>query len=143
MLRAKHGDTVKVHYTGRLEDGTIFDTSETREPLLFTIGQGSFVPGLDQAVVGMKPGETKKAVVSADEAYGPHQKEKVQAVNRNQFPVHLNPEIGQQFQVLSGDEPDPVLVTVTHVTRSSVILDYNHPLAGQNLIFDIRLLEIV
>ena len=142
MAQAKHGDTVKVHYTGKLEDGTVFDTSINRDPLQFTIGEGQIIPGFEQAVVGMNPGESKTTKVPADKAYGPHHKEMVLVVDRNQFPVDLKPEVGQKLQIRRTDGQTTV-VTVTAVSGSSVTLDANHPLAGKDLTFDIQLIELV
>ena len=142
MAQAKHGDTVKVHYTGKLEDGTVFDTSINRDPLQFTIGEGQIIPGFEQAVVGMNPGESKTTKVPADKAYGPHYKERVLAADRNQFPVDLKPEVGQKLQIRRTDGQTSE-VTVTDVSESSVTLDANHPLAGKDLTFDIQLIEIV
>ena len=142
MAQAKHGDTVKVHYTGKLEDGTVFDTSINRDPLQFTIGEGQIIPGFEQAVVGMNPGESKTTKVPADKAYGPHYKERVLAADRNQFPVDLKPEIGQKLQIRRTDG-QTIVVTVTDVSESSVTLDANHPLAGKDLTFDIQLIELV
>jgi FKBP-type peptidyl-prolyl cis-trans isomerase 2 len=142
MAQAKHGDTVKVHYTGKLEDGTVFDTSINRDPLQFTIGEGQIIPGFEQAVVGMNPGESKTTKVSADKAYGSHHKEEVLVVDRNQFPVDLKPEIGQKLQIRRTDG-QTIVVTVTDVSESSVTLDANHPLAGKDLTFDIQLIELV
>ena len=142
MAQAKHGDTVKVHYTGKLEDGTVFDTSINRDPLQFTIGEGQIIPGFEQAVVGMNPGESKTTKVPADKAYGSHHKEEVLVVDRNQFPVDLKPEIGQKLQIRRTDG-QTIVVTVTDVSESSVTLDANHPLAGKDLTFDIQLVELV
>jgi peptidylprolyl isomerase len=142
MAQAKHGDTVKVQYTGKLEDGTVFDTSIDRDPLQFTVGEGQLIPGFEQAVAGMNPGESKTTKVPADKAYGPHRKEMAHAVDRNQFPAHLKPEVGQRLQLRQADGRTMV-VTVTDVSESSVTLDANHPLAGEDLTFDIRLIEIV
>ncbi len=142
MAQAKSGDTVKVHYTGKLENGTVFDTSINRDPLRFTIGEGQVIPGFEQAVVGMNPGESKTTKVPVDKAYGPHRKEMVMAVNRNQFPVHLKPEVGRRLQIRKADGRT-IGVTVADVSESSVTLDANHPLAGKDLTFDIQLLEIV
>ncbi|HEY66351.1 MAG TPA: peptidylprolyl isomerase [Caldilineae bacterium] len=142
MLQAKQGDTVRVHYTGRLEDGTIFDTSIHREPLEFTIGADEVIPGFEQAVIGMNPGEVKTVVIPAEDAYGPHRQDMVLTVRRDQFPVGIQPEIGQQFQVgLEGG--GTILVMVTEVSEDTVTLDANHPLAGKDLTFDIELVEIV
>ncbi len=142
MAEAKHGDTVKVHYTGKLEDGTVFDTSVDHDPLQFTIGEGQIIPGFEQAVVGMNPGESKTIKVTADDAYGLHHEEMVLVVDRNQLPADLNPEVGQQLQ---SRQPDgqTIVVTVTDVSESSVTLDANHPLAGKDLTFEIQLVEIV
>ena len=142
MAQAKHGDTVKVHYTGKLEDGTVFDTSINRDPLQFTIGEGQIIPGFEQAVVGMNPGESKTTKVPADKAYGSHHKEKVLLARRNQFPVDLKPEVGQKLQIRRTDGQTTV-VTVTAVSGSSVTLDANHPLAGKDLTFDIQLIQLV
>jgi len=142
MTQAKLGDTVRVHYTGRLEDGTVFDTSLDREPLRFTIGEGWLIPGFEEAVIGMNPGESKTTVIPADQAYGPHYEEMVIEVDRDQFPEDLEPEVGQQLQILQSDGR-AIIVTVTEVSESSVTLDANHPLAGKDLTFDIQLMEIV
>ncbi len=142
MAQAKHGDTVKVHYAGKLKDGTVFDTSVDHDPLQFTIGEGQIISGFEQAVVGMNPGESKTIKVPTDEAYGPHREEMVLVVDRNQLPVDLIPEVGQQLQ---SSQPDgqTIVVTVTDVSESDVKLDANHPLAGKDLIFDIQLVEII
>lgn len=139
MTQAKHGDTVKVHYTGKLEDGTIFDSSIDGELLQFEIGEGQLISGFEQAVVGMNPGETKLANIPANEAYGPHCKDMVMMVD--QIPAHLNPEVGQQLQNIR--EGKTITVTMTDVSQSTVTLDANHCLAGKDLIFDINLIEIV
>lgn len=142
MAQAKEGDTVKVHYTGKLEDGTVFDTSEERAPLEFTIGSGQIIPGFERAVVGMEPGEAKTATIPPEEAYGPHRDEMTITVDREQFPEDINPEPGQQLQV---QQPDgrAAIVVVSDVSESSVTLDANHPLAGQPLTFDIELVDII
>jgi len=142
MTQAKLGDTVRVHYTGRLEDGTVFDTSIDRDPLQFTIGEGWLIPGFEEAVVGMNPGESKTTTIPADKAYGPYYEEMVVEVSRSQFPEDLEPEVGQQLQILQADGR-AIVVRVTEVSESSVTLDANHPLAGKDLIFDIQLMEIV
>ncbi|HEX30313.1 TPA: peptidylprolyl isomerase [Candidatus Poribacteria bacterium] len=141
MAQAKRGDTVKVHYTGKLEDGTVFDTSLDRPPLQFTIGEGRLIPGFEEAVIGMSPGESKTVKVPADRAFGPHYEEMVLVVDRAEFPEHIDPEIGQQLQISQMDGRT-IIVTVTDVSESTVTLDANHPLAGKDLIFDIKLLEI-
>jgi len=142
MAQAKHGDTVKVHYTGKLEDGTVFDTSVDCDPLQFTIGEGQIIPGFEQAVLGMNPDESKTIKIPTDEAYGTRREEMVMVVDRNQLPADLNPAVGQQLQ---NRQPDgqTIVVTVTEVSESSVTVDANHPLAGKDLSFDIQLVEIV
>jgi FKBP-type peptidyl-prolyl cis-trans isomerase 2 len=141
MTQAKNGDTVKVHYTGRLEDGTEFDTSADRAPLEFTIGHGEIISGFEQAVIGMSLGEEKTIKIDADEAYGPYREDMVLMVDRDQFPAHIDPQVGQQFEIHQADN-QAFDVVVTEVSASSVTLDANHPLAGEDLIFDIQLVEI-
>jgi len=142
MVQAKEGDTVKVHYTGKLDDGTVFDTSDERAPLEFTIGSGQIIHGFEQAVVGMEPGETKTATIPPEEAYGPRRDDMTLTVEREQFPEEIEPEPGQQLQVRQPDGRGAI-VTVSEVSGSTVTLDANHPLAGQLLTFDIRLVDIV
>ena len=141
MAQAKTGDTVKVHYTGKLDDGTIFDTSAESEPLEFTIGEGQLIPDFEQAVVGMNPGEAKTVQIPSDKAYGPHHEQMVMVVDRSAFPVELEPKVDQRLQVRQQDGQE-FAVTVTDVTESKVTLDANHPLAGKDLTFDIQLTEI-
>lgn len=142
MGKAKNGDKVKVHYTGKFEDGKVFDSSIEREPLEFTIGKGQVIQGFEEAVEGMNPGESKSAEISAEKAYGPHRKEMVTAVKRNRFPADIDPKVGQRLQLRQADGKT-IRVTVTNVSESEVTLDANHPLAGKNLTFDIKLVEIV
>ena len=139
--KAKTGDIVKVHYTGKLADATIFDTSTNREPLQFTIGQGQLIPDFEQAVVGMKPGESKTVQIPSDRAYGPHHEEMIMVVDRSEFPADMEPKVDQMFQVRQSDG-QVFAVTVTAVSESKVTLDGNHPLAGKDLTFDIQLAEI-
>lgn len=142
MTQAKPGDTVKIHYTGKLEDGTVFDSSMNREPLEFKLNGGQVIPGFEQAVVGMMPGESKTQKIPMDQAYGPYRSEMVIEVSRQQLPADLQPEVGQQLQV---QQPNgqAVPVFITEVTDATVTLDANHPLAGEDLTFDIQLVEIV
>jgi peptidylprolyl isomerase len=142
MPQAKKGDKVKVHYTGRLNDGTVFDSSKDREPLEFQLGQGELIPGFEHAVDGMTPGETKTIDISADQAYGQHREELIQKVPRQQFPTDIEFQVGQRFQI-GQQEEQPMIVQVTEVTESNITLDGNHPLAGKNLTFDIELLGIL
>lgn len=142
MTQVKHGDTVKVHYTGKLEDGTVFDTSTKRDPLQFTIGSGQVITGFEQAVVGMNPGESKTTEVPADKAYGPHRKDKLIELDRDKLPENVKLKVGQQYQIPQKDGRKTV-VTMTDVSESSITLDANHPLAGKDLTFHIQLIEIL
>ncbi len=141
MTQAKQGDTVKVHYTGQLEDGTVFDSSREREPLQFALGKGEVIPGFEQAVLGMKLGESKTATIPPDQAYGAHRPEIVVTIERGQFPTHLKPKVGEHLEIHQ-ENGENLVVTVTDVAESSVTLDANHPLAGKALTFDIQLVEI-
>jgi FKBP-type peptidyl-prolyl cis-trans isomerase 2 len=142
MAGAKRSDTVKVHYTGRLKDGTVFDTSAERGPYEFTIGESKIVPGFAQAVVGMKPGQSKTVEIPAEKAYGPHRKDMIAKIDRSKLPANVNPEIGQRLRIDQADG-QKIPATVIKVSTSTVTLDANHPLAGKDLIFDIELVEIV
>ena len=142
MEKVKPGDTVRVHYTGRLEDGTVFDSSEGREPLRFTVGEGQVIPGFEQAVIGMEPGESRTAKIPEDQAYGPRRDEMVATVDADQFPEDVAPEVGQQYRIDRGEE-DSLIVVVTEVSDEGVTLDGNHPLAGRELVFEITLVEKV
>jgi len=142
VTEAKLGDTVRVHYTGKLEDGTVFDSSLDRDPVEFTLGAGQVIPGFEQAVVGMSPGESKTVEVPADQAYGPYREELVQEIDRELVPEDLKLEVGQQL-ALRLSPGRSIRVTVTKLTESKVTLDANHPLAGKDLTFDLQLVEIV
>lgn len=141
MTQAKQGDTVTVHYTGKLDDGTVFDSSEGRDPLEFSIGAGNVIPGFEQAVIGMSPGDAKTTTIVSEEAYGPYYDDRVVVVDRQQIPAELPVDIGAQLQIQQqGGMVIPVIVT--DVTDGEVTLDANHPLAGENLTFEIRLVAI-
>lgn len=142
MTTAKQGDTVKVHYTGKLEDGTVFDSSTERDPLEFTIGTGMIIPGFEQAVLGMSPGESKTQVIAPDMAYGPYLQEMVVVVDRAQIPDEIEPEVGQQLHIQHDSTGQLIPVVITDVSGSAVTLDANHPLAGEDLTFDIQLVAI-
>lgn len=141
MAQAQAGDTVRVHYTGRLDDGVVFDSSQGSDPLEFTLGEGQVIAGFDRAVTGMSPGETQTVTIPVSDAYGERREEMVQTVGREQFPAHVEPEVGQRFQVSNGQQM--AVVTVTEVSADGVTLDGNHPLAGQDLTFELSLVEIV
>ncbi len=142
MAQAKTGDTVKVHYTGKLDDGTVFDSSADREPLEFTIGEKQLIPDFEQAVAGMEPGESRSIHIASENAYGPHREEMVMVIDRKDMPEGLNPQVNQRLQVQQ-QNGQQFVVTVTAVSEESVTLDANHPLAGKDLNFDIQLTEIV
>lgn len=133
---AKSGDTVKVHYTGKLADGTVFDSSVGSEPYEFTLGQGQTISGFEQAVIGMKVGETKTVTIPVDEAYGPRRDDLIVESGRDRLSPDINPEVGMQLTSGQGT------VTIIEVSETTVKIDANHPLAGQDLTFDIELVEI-
>ncbi|MHB8121782.1 MAG: FKBP-type peptidyl-prolyl cis-trans isomerase [Desulfuromonadaceae bacterium] len=170
MAKAKTGDTVKVHYTGTLEDGSVFDSSESSpeqpedhscgcgsskeinngcgrgsqsaEPMEFVIGAGQLIPKFEAAVIGLEPGESVTVSIPADDAYGQRAEEMVAVIERSEIPPDIKPEPGHQMEVILEDgSPFPVLVT--EVTDTSITLDGNHPLAGRDLTFAIRLVEIL
>jgi len=141
MTRARKGDKVRVHYTGKLEDGSVFDTSEQDAPLEFTLGRGEVIPGFDQAVLGMTPGQSKTATIPATEAYGPHHEEMVAELSREHLPDDLDAEIGDQLQLRMTDGHD-LVVLVRDTSEDSITVDANHPLAGKDLTFSIELVEI-
>jgi FKBP-type peptidyl-prolyl cis-trans isomerase 2 len=138
---AKPGDNVTVHYTGRLKDGTVFDSSEGKDPLEFTIGEGQLIPGFEQGVLGMRPGQSKTVNIPAKDAYGPYNPELVTEVDRNRFSPDLELQVGMQVQ---GSQPDGqvAVFTVKNITNTTVTLDANHRLAGKDLIFDIKMVSI-
>jgi peptidylprolyl isomerase len=142
MEEAKSGDTVRVNYTGKLDDETVFQTSAGRDPMEFTIGEERVIPALENAVIGMKPGDTKTVEISAGEAFGPYREDLVRTIERSQFPMDLQPKVGQRLN-LSETGGHEIVVTVTDFSEASVTLDANHPLAGEDLVFDIELVEIV
>jgi FKBP-type peptidyl-prolyl cis-trans isomerase 2 len=141
MAQAKNGDTVTVHYTGRLVDGTVFDTSVSGEPLEFTVGERHVIPGFEQAVLGMEVGDTKTVNIPSDDAYGEHDADLVFQLEPGDFPPDVDLEVGQQLQL---DQPDGRVVhlMVADVTESMVTLDANHPLAGKDLTFELELVGI-
>lgn len=141
MSKVKDGDTVKVHYTGTLKDGSIFDSSEDKEPLEFTLGEGQLIPGFEKAVEGMSKGDSTKVEIPADEAYGEPREDLVISVPKNQLPDDVEPQVGMQLQV---NQPDgqSIPVRVTEIEDEEIKLDANHPLAGKDLVFEIELVEV-
>jgi len=143
MTETSSEKTVKVHYTGSLDDGSVFDTSREREPFEFVIGAGQVISGFDQAVAGMAVGDTKTVKIPSDEAYGPYVQERVFEVGHDQFAEGVKLEVGMQLQSEAGDGQPPMVATVAEVTEEKVVLDANHPLAGKDLTFEIELMELI
>lgn len=141
MQQAKKGDTVKIHYHGRLTDGTTFDSSAGREPLEFELGSGMVIPGFDLGVSGMTVGEKKTINIPAAEAYGEKNEEMILEFPRAQFPADMTPEVGMQLN-MSNNQGQNFPVVIVEVKEEVVMLDANHPLAGKELIFDLELVEI-
>ncbi|CUH75169.1 FKBP-type peptidyl-prolyl cis-trans isomerase [Tropicibacter naphthalenivorans] len=141
MTQVKSGDTVRIHYTGTLADGTTFDSSAGRDPLEFTVGSGQIIPGLDKAIPGMTVGDKKKVEIPADEAYGQPHPEAMQAVPRAEIPAEIPLDLGTQLQVQT-PTGQVMPVTIVKVTDEEVTLDANHPLAGKDLTFDFELVAI-
>ncbi len=142
MREVKTGDKIKVHYHGRLDDGTTFDSSEGREPLEFEVGSGMVIPGFDSGVIGMTPGQKKTITIPVDEAYGPVQEEMYMEFPINRFPEDMKPEVGMSLNMTNGSG-QAIPVVIAEVQDEVVILDANHPLAGEDLTFDLELVEIV
>ncbi len=141
MSVASKGNTVKVHYTGKLKDGTVFDSSEDREPLEFIVGDGKMIKGFDAAVQGMSPGDDKSVTIPCAEAYGDKRDDMMLDVPREQVPPEIKPEIGMDLSI-QNQAGQPTPVKVVHVDEEKITLDANHPLAGHDLIFDIKLVEV-
>jgi len=143
MAQAKLGDTVRVHYHGTLEDGTVFSsTYEEKEPFEFTIGKQSVLPLFEGAVIGMNEGETTNISISPEDGYGEHKKEFVFAMDKKQAPEQLKLEVGKRLQIHSNDGKSAI-ATITAITEDSVILDANDPLAGKMLKFQIELIKVL
>jgi len=141
LSTVEEGNTVKVHYTGKLKDGQVFDTSEEREPIEFEIGAGQMIPGFEKAVVGMEKDESKTVEIESDEAYGDVNDELFLEVPKSELPDNIDPEVGMQLQVQQ-QEGQQIPVQITEVKDSSITLDANHPLAGKDLVFDIKVVDI-
>ncbi len=141
MSKVKDGDTVKVHYTGKLENGEVFDTSKEQEPFEFTVGNKAVIPGFEKGVFGMEVGDSKSIEIPPEEAYGAKQDQLVVEVNRSEFPDDITPTIGQRLQIRQQDG-NPIIVTITDLAEDIITLDANHPLAGYTLFFDVEVIEI-
>lgn len=144
MSKVKDGDTVKVHYTGTLTDeGTVFDSSQDREPLEFTLGEGKLIPGFEKAVVGMEEGDETTVEIESGDAYGQRREDLELEVAKSDLPDNIEPEVGMQLQMQQQENGQAIPVQITAVEDELVKLDANHPLAGKDLTFDIELIEIV
>lgn len=141
MSKVKANDTVKVHYTGKLADGQVFDTSVERDPLQFTVGGGQMIKGFDEAVNGMEVNEKKTVTIPSAEAYGDRNEELIQQVSKDQLPADMKPEAGQTL-VATNEQGQQTHVLVAEVGDDHIKIDANHPLAGKDLIFEIELVEI-
>jgi len=141
MAQAKDGDKVKIHYTGKLDDGTVFDSSEGREPLEFTLGDGKIIPGFEKGTLGMEVGEKKSISIQPEDAYGQYRDDLKAQVKKSEFPEGTDPAVGQVYQM---QQPDgqAIDLRVIGIEGEEVTLDANHPLAGKTLTFDIELVEV-
>jgi peptidylprolyl isomerase len=142
MQQVKSGDTVKVHYHGKLTDGSTFDSSEGREPLEFEVGSGQVIAGFDSGVTGMSVGDKKTIEIPVDEAYGAKQDDLLMEFPRTNFPADMVPEVGMQLNMSNGSGQN-FPVVIREVKDDVVVLDANHPLSGEDLVFDLELVEIV
>ena len=142
MAAAKSGDTVLVHYRGELKDGSIFDQSKEDDPLQFTLGSGMLIPDFEAAVVDMEIGDAKTIHIEAANAYGLVREDLIISVSRDEFPTHIDPQIGQQLQLTQPDG-HPLVVKISDVSEEAVVLDANHALAGKDLTFEIKLVDIL
>ena len=142
MAKAKKGDKVKIQYTGKFEDGKIFDTTKDIEPLTFEIGSGYVIEGFDEAVIGMEPGESKTVTIPPAKGYGEYNKELIIKVKRENLPPGSDPQIGQKISANHSEGKTKINFTIVDVEDDVLTLDANHILAGRNLVFDIELVEI-
>jgi len=142
MQQVKNGDKVRVHYHGKLTDGSTFDSSEGRDPLEFEVGSGAVIAGFDSGVTGMQVGEKKTVTIPVEDAYGPKQDDMIMEFPRDRFPEDMVPEIGMQLNMSNGAGQN-FPVVIREVQDTTVMLDANHPLAGEDLVFDLELVEIV
>jgi peptidylprolyl isomerase len=142
MGQAKNGSKVKLHFTGKLDDGTVFATSTDSQPVEFTLGQNQVLPGLEEAVEGMATGESKTVKILSEQAYGQRREDLTQEIPKENLPADLAPEVGQRLRI---DRPDgePMIVSVAAVSDDAITIDGNHPLAGQDLTFDLEMIEIL
>ncbi len=142
MAIAQQGDIVRINYSGRLVDGTQFDSSDGRAPLEFTLGQGQVIKGLEQHVSGMEPGQKSTVTIPVADAYGPRRDEAIQTLDRSKVPNGVDLKIGTQLQARTSDG-GMLPITVVSMDDASVTVDANHPLAGQDLVFDVEVVDVV
>ena len=140
-MPAKNGDTIRVHYTGTLADGTLFDSSKDGDPLESVLGQNMLIPGFEAALLGMEEGETKTVTIQPDDAYGEHLEDLMLVVPRSEVPSHMKPEVGMMVQ-LAAESGEEFEAAITNVTDDEITLDANHPLAGEALTFELEMVEI-
>jgi FKBP-type peptidyl-prolyl cis-trans isomerase 2 len=138
-MTIKKGDKIKVHYTGTFEDGKVFDTSEGKDPLEFTAGEGKVIKGFDEAVIGMKKDEEKEIKIESKDAYGDHNPQLIKKIMKDQLPKDKNPEKGMML-VIGTPDGQQIPAKITEVTDKDVTIDINHPLAGKNLNFKIKII---
>lgn len=141
-MAAEAGNKVKVHYTGTFDDGDVFDSSRSAQPLEFELGAGQVIPGFDQAIHGMAVGETKQVRIPEADAYGPYNPEMMFTTDQSQFAEGVTPQVGQQFQAETPDG-QPMMLVVKEVNEEGIVMDANHPMAGKDLNFDLELIEIL
>ena len=141
MSPADNGNTVKVHYTGKLEDGTVFDSSEGRDPLEVKLGTNAIIPGFEKGLMGMEVGDKKTITIPSEEGYGPRRDELIMEVDKSAFPENITPEVGLQLQMQREDGQN-LPVTIAKIEDEKITLDANFPLAGKTLIFDVEMMEV-
>ena len=141
MIQVRENNTVKVHYVGKLSDGQVFDTSEGKEPLEFTLGQGKLIPGFEKGLIDMKLNEKKTITISKEDAYGESREDLIQEVDKSQLPEDITPEVGMGLVSKSSDGNEMNLLIV-EVKEATIVIDGNHPLAGKELIFDLEVVDI-
>ncbi|MDN3620356.1 peptidylprolyl isomerase [Polaribacter undariae] len=141
MSQVKANNTVKVHYTGKLSDGQVFDTSEGKEPIEFVLGQGQLIPGFEQGLIDMKVNEKKTITIAKEEAYGEVNDQLIQEIDRANLPQDMEPKVGMGL-VSKSPEGQEMNLMIVEVKDKSVVIDGNHPLAGRDLVFDLEVVEI-
>lgn len=142
MTQAQTGNTVKLHVTGKLEDGTVFATSADSKPIEFTLGEGQVLPGVEEAAEGMAVGESKTVKLQPEQAYGPRRDDLTQEIPRDKLPADMSPEVGQRLQIQQATG-ETVSASVAAITDEAITVDANHPLAGQDIILDLEMVEIL